>query len=131
MLGFLIQVALTTFVQIRIGLLLNGQLMVVLFLWEIIHPVRLLVLGIEIVRIKSHDGIVRTLSNVWHILDLKKNMISLGTLDAKGYKCSVEGGVLKVSKGAVVVIKGRLVNGLYLLQGSIVIGVLTFSISLC
>ena len=36
------------------------------------------------------------------------------------YKCSTEGGVLKVSKGVLVVIKGRLVNDLYLLQGSTV-----------
>ena len=46
------------------------------------------VVGIGTIRIKSHDGIMRTLSNVRHIPDLKKNMISLGTLDAKGYSLS-------------------------------------------
>ena len=40
------------------------------------------VIGIGTVRIKMHDGVVRTLIEVWHILDLKKNLISLGTLDS-------------------------------------------------
>ena len=35
------------------------------------------IVGIETVQIKSHDGTVRTLSNVQHILDLKKNIFFL------------------------------------------------------
>ena len=44
------------------------------------------------------------------------------TLDAKGYKYSCGDSVLKVTKGSLVVMKGRLssTNGLYCLQGSIV-----------
>ena len=49
---------------------------------------------------------------------MKKNLILLRVLDFQGYKYSVEDGVLKVSKGALVVFKGKLVNGLYLLQRS-------------
>ena len=74
------------------------------------------VVSIGAVRIKMHDGVVRTLTNVQHILDLKKNLISLGVFYSQGYKYSVEGGVLKVSKGALIMIKGKLVSGLYLLQ---------------
>ncbi|KAL5547991.1 hypothetical protein UlMin_003222 [Ulmus minor] len=40
------------------------------------------VIGIGTVKIKMHDGIVRTLGNVRHILELKKNLISLGTFDS-------------------------------------------------
>lgn len=40
-----------------------------------------------------HDRIVRTLIDVQHISDLKKNIISLGTFDSLGYKSSGEGGV--------------------------------------
>ena len=65
------------------------------------------VIGIGTVRIKSHDGTVRTLSNVLHIPNIRKNLIYLGTLDAEGYKCNAEGEVLRVSKVALVVIKGR------------------------
>ena len=87
------------------------------------------VIGIDTVRIKIHDGVVRTLTEVRHILDLKKNLISLGILDSQGCKYSAEGGVLKVSRGALVVIKGKLVNGLYLPQGSIIVGSAIVSLS--
>jgi len=58
------------------------------------------VTGIGTVKIKTHDGVVRTLSNVRHVPDLKRNLILLGTLESKGCKYSAEGGVLKVSKGS-------------------------------
>jgi len=53
------------------------------------------VAGIGIIRIKTHDGIVRTLSKVRHIHDLKCNLISLGTLESNGCKYFCEGGVLR------------------------------------
>ena len=52
------------------------------------------------------DGVVRTLGDIRHVPDLKRNLISLSTLDTKGYKYTGEGGVLKISKGALVVMKG-------------------------
>jgi len=64
------------------------------------------VTGIGTVKIKTHDGVVRTLSNVRHAPDLKCNLISLGTLDFKGCKYSTESGVLKVSKGSRILLKG-------------------------
>jgi len=36
------------------------------------------------IKIKTHDSTVRTSSNVFHIPDLKYNLISLGTLNPKG-----------------------------------------------
>ena len=53
------------------------------------------------------DGVVRTLDDVRHVSYLKRNLISLSTLDIKGYKYTSEGGVLKISKGALVVMKGH------------------------
>ena len=47
------------------------------------------------------------LVDVKHALDLKRNFISLSTLDSKGYKYIGEGGALKVSKGPFVVMKGH------------------------
>jgi hypothetical protein len=46
-----------------------------------------------------YDGYVRTLTDVRHVPELRKNLISLGVLDFAGYKCTVQGGVLKVFKG--------------------------------
>ena len=65
---------------------------------------------------------MRTLTDVRHILELKKNLISLGTLDSIGCRFSVEGGVMKVCRGSLVVMKGKKINGLYVLQGDTVIG---------
>ena len=80
------------------------------------------IVGIGTIRIRMHDGIIRTLTNVRHIPDLKKNLISLCTLDSLGYKYSSEGGVIRVSNGSLVIMKGNKVDGLYFLQGSMVIG---------
>ena len=38
------------------------------------------------------------LSDVRLVSGLKKNLISLGTLDVLGYRCTCEGGVMKTSK---------------------------------
>ncbi|XP_073107271.1 uncharacterized protein [Elaeis guineensis] len=78
--------------------------------------------GIGSIRIKMHDGIVRTLTQVRHIPDLKKNLISLGTLEANGCKYSAEGGVLRVCRGALVLIKAKRSSTLYTLMGTTVTG---------
>ena len=85
--------------------------------------------GISSIRIRTHDGIVRTLTEIRHIPNLKKNLISLGTLDTLGYKFSTEDGVMKISKGALIVMKGNKVNDLYVLQGSTVYGSVSVSSS--
>ena len=40
------------------------------------------IIGIGSIKIRMHDGIVRILSNVWHVSDLKKNLIFLGIFDS-------------------------------------------------
>ena len=57
-----------------------------------------------------------------HIPDLSKNLISLGSLKEKGCKFQSDGGVLRVSKGALTIMRGKRVGNLYFLQGSTVIG---------
>ncbi|KAL5563211.1 hypothetical protein UlMin_032958 [Ulmus minor] len=71
------------------------------------------VIGIGSVRIKTHDGIERILSNVRHVPELKRNLISLGMLDQHGFSWKGEKGVLKVSKGSLVVMKGVKDKSLY------------------
>ena len=73
------------------------------------------VVGIGTVQIKTNDGVLRTLSNVRHIPDLKCNLILLDTLKSIGCKYFVEGGVLKISKGALVLMKGVRRGSLYIL----------------
>lgn len=52
------------------------------------------------------DGKFWTFGEVRHVPTLNRNIISLSTFDSKGYKYTGEGGVLKVSKGSRVVLKG-------------------------
>jgi hypothetical protein len=77
------------------------------------------VVGMGTVQIKMFDGIVRTLTEVRHVPSMSRNLISLSTLDTKGYKYTAGDGVIKVTKGSLVVIKGDLkAENLYVLRGS-------------
>ncbi|KAL5757095.1 hypothetical protein ACOSQ2_021841 [Xanthoceras sorbifolium] len=85
--------------------------------------------GVGTVRIKMHDGVVRTLTDVRHIPDLKRNLISLSTLDSNGYKFTGGDGVLKVAKGSLIVMKAEKIGKLYILKGSTVTGAAAVSTS--
>ncbi|KAG8503721.1 hypothetical protein CXB51_001724 [Gossypium anomalum] len=77
--------------------------------------------GVGTIKVKMFDGVVRTFSDVRHVSELKRNLISLSTLDSKGYRYTAESGVLKISKGSLVVMKRqRKIAKLYVLQGSTV-----------
>ncbi|CAL8117258.1 unnamed protein product [Prunus armeniaca] len=54
--------------------------------------------GIGTIKVKMHDGVVRTLGMVRYIPKLKKNLISLGTFDKNGYSYKAKGGKLIISK---------------------------------
>ena len=70
-----------------------------------------------------HDGVIRTLTDVRHIPDLKKNLISLETLHVNGFSYKCEKDCVKVSKGALKVMKEQITSGnIYRLIGSIVEG---------
>ena len=64
------------------------------------------VVGIGTIKIKMFDNVVRTLGEVWHVPKVKKKLISLGTLDFNGYCYKSENGLMKKSKGTMVVMKG-------------------------
>jgi len=53
------------------------------------------------------DGDIRTLCDVRHIPYLRKNMISLSTLDRNGYSFKFKGGVLKMIKSVITIMKGQ------------------------
>ena len=78
--------------------------------------------GIGSIKFKMWDGTIKILAEVRHIPDLKRNLVSLGMLNKKGYSYKSKGVVLRVMKGSLVVLKGLLQNGHYVLQGSVVTG---------
>jgi hypothetical protein len=75
------------------------------------------IVGVGSVHIKMHDGFVRTLKDVSHVLELRKNLISLGVLDYVIYECTNQGGLLKVSKDILLVMKAKRIGNLYQLGG--------------
>ncbi|KAG8487019.1 hypothetical protein CXB51_020709 [Gossypium anomalum] len=58
--------------------------------------------GVGTIKVKMFDGVVRTLSDVRHVPELKRNLISLSTLDSKGYRYTAESGGSTVTGDAAV-----------------------------
>ena len=81
------------------------------------------------VRIRMYDGVVRELKEVRFVSQLTKNIISLGTLEAAGYRVILEDATVKVTKGSMVVMRGVRENYLYYLKGKTVTGGLAASIT--
>jgi len=76
--------------------------------------------GIGTVQIKMFDGMVWKLKEVRYVPQLKRNLISVDTLKTLGLEVSIRDGVLKMTKGSMVVLKGVRRNNLCYLKGSTV-----------
>jgi hypothetical protein len=77
------------------------------------------VVGIGRIRIKMFDGTIKILTDVRHVPKLRKNLIYLGVLDTGGYKSIIQGGVMKVYRGILLVMKVKKVGNMFLLDGRI------------
>lgn len=73
------------------------------------------------------DGVVRKLTEVRYVPQLK-NFISVGALESKGLKVTMENNVVKITNGSFVMMKGVKEKNLYFLNGSTVTGILTTSV---
>ncbi|GMI64410.1 hypothetical protein HRI_000110300 [Hibiscus trionum] len=83
------------------------------------------IVGIGEFKIKVYDGTVRTLCDVGHIPDLKKNLVSLSTLHKNGLipKADEDRETIRIVKCALTVMKGKItVGNIYKLLGSTVVG---------
>ena len=78
--------------------------------------------GIGDIKLKMHDGIIKTLTAVRYVSELKRNLISLGELDKSGYSYRGDGGVVKVARGLLICMKAVLQNGIYVLQATTLCG---------
>ncbi|KAH9657504.1 hypothetical protein KPL70_023101 [Citrus sinensis] len=74
-------------------------------------------MGIGAIRFKVFDGMVRELKKVRFVPALKKNLISVGALEAKGYKVTIEDGTMKFTHGVMVILQGVRRHNLYYLKG--------------
>ena len=73
--------------------------------------------GKGLVKIKL-NGSVWELKNVRHIPDLTKNLISVGQLASDGYTTIFDGDHWKISKGAMIVARGKKNGTLYKTAGA-------------
>lgn len=81
------------------------------------------VVSIGTFKIKMFDGVARTLGEVRHVQDLWKNLISLDTLNTHGFGYKSEGGAMKVTKGAMEVMKElKLSENIYRLLDIMIVG---------
>ena len=78
------------------------------------------IIGIGSIYIQVHDGSIKKLIDVRSIPKLKRNLISLSTLEALGFNFPSIDGVLMVSRGNRIILKGNRLNNLYYLQCSTV-----------
>ncbi|KAH9769620.1 hypothetical protein KPL71_012083 [Citrus sinensis] len=79
------------------------------------------VAGIGSVSIKMHDGKVISLEQVRYVPELKRNLISLGMIDQLGCSIKAENGELQIIRNGTVIMKGYRRNGLYVLNGSVML----------
>lgn len=80
------------------------------------------VTGVMTVNIKMFDGVVHTLGGVTYVPKMRRNLISLGRLDSKGYRYLAVGGAKKITRGCLVLMKReKCGNGLYRLMRNTVI----------
>ena len=80
------------------------------------HPCSMEAVGT--IRIRMFDGMVRELKGVRYISQLKRNLISIGALEASGMVISVRDGDLRMIRGSMAVMKGVRRDNLYYLKGS-------------
>ncbi|GJY63963.1 retrovirus-related pol polyprotein from transposon TNT 1-94 [Tanacetum coccineum] len=85
--------------------------------------------GIGKVRIQLKDGSSFVLHNVRYIPELKRNLISLGTLEKEGYTIKMQSGKVKVINGSRVILSEiRRDNCVYSLDGHAMVGELNASV---
>ena len=79
------------------------------------------VVGVGTVRFRIHDGSILKLTELWHVLCLRKNLISLRMLNSQGCTFLSSDRVLEVFKGEWVMLQGTKVGILFKLVGGVLI----------
>ena len=75
------------------------------------------IIGMGTVLIKQQNGNQWLLKEVRHVLDLRKNRISIGQLGGEGCVTTFTDKTWKITKGSLVIAKGGKVGTLYLCNG--------------
>ena len=74
--------------------------------------------GIATIKIKIFGGIIHKIGEVRYVNGLKKNPLFLGQIDSHGCKTHVKNGIMKIVKGALVLIKAeKICANIFILKG--------------
>ncbi|KAE8674537.1 hypothetical protein F3Y22_tig00111745pilonHSYRG00059 [Hibiscus syriacus] len=76
------------------------------------------IVGVGTIKLKMYDGTIKVVRDVRHVKGLKKNLLSYGLLDNNASKIETRKRIMKVFRGALVVLKGeKIAANLYVLKG--------------
>ncbi|KAE8685043.1 hypothetical protein F3Y22_tig00111101pilonHSYRG00028 [Hibiscus syriacus] len=76
------------------------------------------IVGVGTIKLEMYDGTIKVIRDVRHVKGLKKNLLSYGLLDNNASKIETRKGIMKVFRGALVVLKGeKITANLYMLKG--------------
>ena len=75
------------------------------FLREYVYMGDSKISGISAVKRKMFDGTVRTIKEIRHVKGMKNNLWSLGRIECLGRKAHMKNGIMKIVKGAFVLMK--------------------------
>lgn len=65
----------------------------------------------EVFTLDMHNGTHCTLTGVWYILGLEKNLIYVRSLELQGYGLSLKGGVVRVTCKGQVIMRSIWIDG--------------------
>ena len=74
--------------------------------------------GCGTVRLNTNGGSIKMLKNVRYVPNIRRNLISTGTLDKLGYTHQGGDGLVSFYSGDKLALRGRLSGGLYVLDGN-------------
>ncbi|VFQ68282.1 unnamed protein product [Cuscuta campestris] len=77
------------------------------------------VVGIGVVVLETKTGMKLVLKNVRHAPDIRLNLISTSVLDDEGYVSTFGDGQCKLTKGSLIVARGKKCSGLYWTNASV------------
>lgn len=78
--------------------------------------------GIRSIMLRVDDGSIKVLSEVRYISEVKRNLISLGTLEKKGYSFISQNGEIKICKDSHIKMIAKRNGSLYYLQAAVIKG---------
>ena len=73
-------------------------------------------------RLKMHDGTLKLLTDVRWVPDVKRNLVSLGTLELKGFSFSSKDGRMEVRKEGQIKMVAERRYSLYYLKANVLVG---------